>query len=128
MVCGCKLKRVGEGVLCPYPHALRSCKLESACKDDCEIYVSVNVVWIYEKNFSILRKTLQKKMICKELGLLKKRTLSQQRVLELIQREEKFDLNDMGFVLTVIRDSCLDEDTVFYLEVLLGELWERRNN
>ena len=58
----------------------------------------------------------------------KKRTLSQQRVLELIQREEKFDLNDMGFVLTVIRDSCLDEDTVYYLEVLLGELRERRNN
>ena len=57
---------------------------------------------------------------------MKKRTLSQQRVLELIQSADKFEINDMGFILTVIRDSCLDEDTVFYLEVLLGELWERR--
>ena len=59
---------------------------------------------------------------------MKKRTLSQQRVMELIQRADKFELNDMGFVLTVIRDNCLDEDTVFYLEVLLGELRERREN
>ena len=59
---------------------------------------------------------------------LKKRTLSQKRVLELIQTADKFDLNDMGFVLTVIRDNCMDEDTVFYLEILLGELLEKRNN
>ena len=59
---------------------------------------------------------------------MKKRTLSQQRVLELIQEADRFSLNDMGFILTVIRDSCLDEDVVFYLEILLGELWERRNN
>ena len=59
---------------------------------------------------------------------LKKRTLSQQRVLERIQTENSFDLNDMGFILSVIRDNCMDDDTVFYLEVLLGELMERRNN
>ena len=59
---------------------------------------------------------------------MKKRTLSQQRVLELIQNSDRFSVDDMGFILTVIRDSCLDDDTVFYLEVLLGELWERRNN
>ena len=57
---------------------------------------------------------------------MKKRTLSQQRVLELIQKAEQFDLNDMGFVLTVIRDNCMDEDTVYYLDVLVSELRERR--
>ena len=59
---------------------------------------------------------------------MKKRTLSQQRVLELIQKADEFSKDDMGFILTVVRDSCLDEDVVFYLDVLLGELWERRNN
>ena len=57
---------------------------------------------------------------------MKKRTLSQQRVLELIREAEQFDLNDMGFVLTVIRDNCMDEDTVYYLDVLVSELRERR--
>lgn len=57
-----------------------------------------------------------------------KRNLSQQRVFELIQTAETFDMNDMGFILTVVRDNCLDEDTVHYLDVLLGELWERRGN
>ena len=57
---------------------------------------------------------------------MKKRTLSEKRVLELIQRAESFDLNDMGYVLTVIRDNCVDEDTISYLEILIGELWERR--
>ena len=37
------------------------CKLESAGKGDCEIYASVNVVWIHEKNFSVLRYSSKKK-------------------------------------------------------------------
>lgn len=59
---------------------------------------------------------------------LKKRTLSEKRVLELIQRADEFSLNDMGFILTVIRDNCLDENMVSYLDILVGELWEKRNN
>lgn len=57
-----------------------------------------------------------------------KMNLSQKRVMDLIQDAENFDLNDMGFVLTVLRDNCLDESTVKYLEILIGELWERRGN
>lgn len=53
--------------------------------------------------------------------------LSQKRVLDLIQREEIFDVNDMGFILTVLRDNCLDDDLHRYIEILLGELWEKRN-
>lgn len=53
--------------------------------------------------------------------------LSQKRVLDLIKREETFDMNDMGFILTVLRDNCLDDDLYRYIEILLCELWEKRN-
>lgn len=56
-----------------------------------------------------------------------KLNLSQKRVLDLIKREETFDMNDMGFILTVLRDNCLDDDLHRYIEILLGELWEKRN-
>ena len=44
----------------------------------------------------------------------------------MIREAESFDLNDMGFILTVLRDNCLDEDTARYIDILVGELWERR--
>lgn len=52
--------------------------------------------------------------------------LSQKRVLELIKRAEMFDMNDIGFILTVLRDNCLDEDLHRYISILLGELNEKR--
>lgn len=56
-----------------------------------------------------------------------KLNLSQKCVLDLIQRNETFDVNDMGFILTVLRDDCLDDDLYRYIEILLGELWEKLN-
>lgn len=56
-----------------------------------------------------------------------KMNLSQKCVFDLIQKNESFDLNDMGFILTVLRDDCLDDDLHRYIEILLGELWEKRN-
>lgn len=52
--------------------------------------------------------------------------LSQKRVLELVKREETFDVSDMCFILTVLRDSCLDDYLKRYIEILLGELHEKR--
>jgi len=52
--------------------------------------------------------------------------LSQKRVLDLIQKADTFDMNDMGFVLTVIRDNCIDEELHRYIDILIGELWEKR--
>lgn len=52
--------------------------------------------------------------------------LSQKQVLDLIKNNDSFDLNDMGFLLTVLRDNCLDEDLYKYMDLLIDELWERR--
>lgn len=53
--------------------------------------------------------------------------LSQKRVLDLIKRSETFDVNDMCFILTVLRDNCPDDDLHRYVEILLGELYEKRS-
>lgn len=52
--------------------------------------------------------------------------LSQKQVLDLILKADTFDTNDMGFVLTVIRDNCNDDELHKYIDILVGELWKKR--
>lgn len=51
--------------------------------------------------------------------------LSQKRVLDLIKREKNFDIDDMAFILTILRNNCLDDDLKRYIDILLGELKEK---
>lgn len=55
-----------------------------------------------------------------------KMSLSQKRVFDLIQTGKEFSMDDMGFILTVLRDGCTDEKTHYFIDVLVHELWELR--
>lgn len=52
-------------------------------------------------------------------------TVSQELVLYKLLNQDTFNINDIGFILTVIRDNCLDDDLYDYIQFLLDELWER---
>lgn len=52
--------------------------------------------------------------------------ISQKQVLNLIQRSEIYNLYDVAFILTVLRDNCLDDDLHRYIDILLAELYKKR--
>lgn len=51
--------------------------------------------------------------------------LSQKRVLDLIKRYDKYDVDDMAFVLTVLKNDCDDDELKRFIEILIGELKEK---
>lgn len=52
--------------------------------------------------------------------------LSQKQVLNLIKRAEIYNLYDVAFILTVLRDNCLDDDLHRYIDILLREIYKKR--
>lgn len=52
-------------------------------------------------------------------------TISQEKVLDLIRDNDSFSCNNLGFILTVLRDNCCDDDLHGYLDLLVKELYEK---
>lgn len=51
--------------------------------------------------------------------------LSQKRVLDLIKRYNIYDVDEMAFILTVLKSDCEDDDLKRFIEILIGELKEK---
>lgn len=53
-------------------------------------------------------------------------TYSMKIALDLLkEKNSEIDLNDLGFVLTVLRDNALDDEVHLFLEMMLFELRSR---
>ncbi len=40
----------------------------------------------------------------------------------MIEEQEDFDKNDIGFILTVLRDGCTDEEMIEKIEFFIGKI------
>jgi hypothetical protein len=53
-------------------------------------------------------------------------TLSEKEVLDILNNDKENLYDNLGFILTVIRDNTSDDNTFMFLDKLVHRMWNER--